>query len=451
MLRVKPNLNFLIPVNFRENKIFVFNILKWTLIGLLIRVIIMPFSMDSDIQWINYLPHRLVAYGNWDAYTFAKDNFAEKVLVTRDPYYPPLTLYLISFFQFMLQKFMPTLKEWFFHFEDWFRLGAGYPLQRIALAGSSQLFRILFLLKIPLLFFDFGIGFILIRLVRNIKEAYFVYKLWMLNIVVLYATYATGQIDIYPTFFVVLAVFFSLKNKLNLAMVSLGLGAALKSYPLILIPVAAFYLGKDLKHTFKLLSISIITFVFVFLPSLISSRGYSLVSIYYGSIGTSVGSKSVFLLIMKFLFLLGFIYILFHIHRQNRLMQKSFSLESYFFITLLLLFIFQPIAVRFYIWITPFVIMQFMRDKNFWKPTLIQLLTLFELRLCDPILCAGIFAPLHYAFATLPIPDTFISPFFNILYVHKFMYRLFILSTVYMLYRSWKKSNLNGKGSYVLE
>lgn len=435
--------NLFIPERYRQDKAFVLTIIKWLLIGLLIRIIIMPFSMDPDILWINYIPHQLAAYGNWDGYSFARENFSDRVVPTRNPYYPPLTFYLIASFQFLLQKLMPTLKEWFLHYGSWLKAGGGYTIGHVSFGQDEQIFRNLFFLKLPLLFFDFGIGFILLRLASDLKKALFVFKLWMLNPVVLHSAYATGQLDIYPAFFVILAVLLSVHNRPNLAIVSLTFGALIKSYPIILIPLAIVYLGKTIKEMLKLFLICILTLFLFYLPTAITSKGYCILSLFPGgTIGT--GSTNILMLIMKALFLLSIIYLIIRAYRQKQGDSVKLNLENYFFLTILFFFVFQPIGLRFYIWATPFLFLQFTKDKQLWKIGLIQLLCLIGLRNNTNALWSGLFMPLHPEFFnSLPSPDSFIAQFINPIYAHKLMYRVFIILTLYMVYRTFKQIRLN--------
>ena len=282
----------------------------------------------------------------------------------------------------------------------------------------------------------------LLRLVSTAKNGLLCFKLWMLNPIVLHSAYASGQIDIYPTFFVVLAVLLAVYKRAYLCVVSLSLGTLLKCYPVILIPVAIVYLAKNLKDMVKLSAASVMTLALFCLPTAIASHGYSLVSLYPGgTIGTS--STNIYLTVMKALFFISMLLILAHIYLRKKRKEVQFSLENYFFLALLLFFAFQPIGVRFYIWIMPFLFLQFTRDRHLWKLSLIQLISLVELRLFSRALWFGLFAPLHPAFFnSLPIPDSFFNQFIDVTYIHKIMYRVFIVVTLYMAYRTYRQIKL---------
>lgn len=432
-----------IPVYYRKDRKFVLNIIKWVFIGLLVRILIMPFTMDADIMWINYIPHQLSGAGVWDPYTFARDNFAGRILESRNPYYPPLLFYMSAFFQVILQKFTPGMSAWFQQYASWLRLGGGYGLGHvICFSGSGDIFRNLFFLKLPLLLFDFAIGFMLLRLASDSKKAGFVFKLWMLNPVVLHSAYASGQIDIYATFFVVLALKFTMDKRPYLAVSSLAFGTLIKSYPLILVPVAVMYLAKSIRQFILLIAAFGLVMAAFYLPTFILSDGYALVSLFPGgTIGTS--STNIALLLMKALFFTGILILLLHIYRQKRNGLTRLTLENYFFLVLLLFFAFQPIGVRFYIWLTPLLFLQMARDRKLWIIALLQFIVLVELRMPFKALWMGLWAPLNPEFFySLPAPDFFIASFTDVLFIHRLMYRIFIIVTLYMAFRTYRRINL---------
>lgn len=402
---------------------------------MLIRVVLMPFTLDADIFWLNYVPHQLVSHGVWEPYSFAKNNFYDWVVPMRLPYHPPLSFYMTAFFQFLTQKFTPLLDSWFASYGEWLKLGGGNMIEHIASLGSPHLFRMLFVLKLPALCLDMVIGILLLHLVDNIKKAHFVYKLWMLNLPVVYVGYIAGQTDIYVLFFIVLSLFFYVKGKPLLTLFSLGLGAAAKVFPLLLIPPAILYLGKDLGQRFKLLLFAVVPLAIIFIPSFLSSGFYCFISMFPGSIGTN--SATFTLKIMKIFLLSGYIFMLGNIYIMNKKNSLRFSLENYFFLFILFFFAFQPIPMRYYIWITPFLILQFTRDRDLYKFALVQLFALAALRLSSAELCFGVLAPLHYCFVSLPTPDLLLAQFLNIACFHGAMYKIFVIVTLYIFYRTW--------------
>ena len=64
-----------------------FDIKQWLLVGLLLRLIVMPFTVHSDLIHISMWPHILL-HGNWDVFGEADRSGAN--------YYAPLLLIYIA-------------------------------------------------------------------------------------------------------------------------------------------------------------------------------------------------------------------------------------------------------------------------------------------------------------------------------------------------------------------
>lgn len=80
----------------------------------------------------------------------------------------------------------------------------------------SNLNRSIFLFNMPYLVLDLLSGYLIVKLVDNHHKE-FAFALWILNPVVIYISYIFGQIDIIPTFFVILALYYAKKSISNTA------------------------------------------------------------------------------------------------------------------------------------------------------------------------------------------------------------------------------------------
>ncbi len=90
-------------------------------------------------------------------------------------------------------------------------------------------------IKLSIILFDIGLA-VLISLLVLESQRKAALLVWVFNPVSLWASAAVGQVDVMPTFFIILAWLLVKKNKLNLAALSLGVGGALKSFPFLLAP-----------------------------------------------------------------------------------------------------------------------------------------------------------------------------------------------------------------------
>lgn len=267
----------------------------------------------------------------------------------------------------------------------------------IKVMASWQLKLHLLLFKLPYLIFDLPIAFFLMKLFDQRHEKLMAFALWIFNPINIYATYLIGQFDIIPTFFVVSSLVWlfyrgqSFKNLLWSALL-LGIGATFKIYPLfLLIPLAS--LVSSWRQRLEIIIVGILPYFLTILPFLPSAgfRSTALVAnqtlkSLYPQILISGGES-----IMLFLASLLFIYLIFLNIRGN-----MESLWQRFFLPLLLFFIFTHYHPQWFLWLTPFLIISFIKS-NFRNilPIGISLVSFFGLLFFfDPSLTLGLFSPL---------------------------------------------------------
>jgi|TARA_B100001964_G_scaffold190087_1_gene211988 hypothetical protein len=213
-----------------------FNIKQWFLISLLLRIIVMPFTMHGDLIFIYKSPH-LMSHGEWDVYGI----LAEKNSV----YYPPFSLIFFATVQLIFRLFFPGFEQ-FTH-----SLGL---LGKKALYGSEHLYLSLFLMKLPYLVFDCLIILTCWKMLSNNKSKLLFMVFWAINPVVIYGPYMFGQFDLIASFFVVLACYFSLKEgKGHFATLSLAAGCLFKIYPIAFLPLVLCISSKNFKDFVRLL------------------------------------------------------------------------------------------------------------------------------------------------------------------------------------------------------
>lgn len=200
--------------------------LKWIVIGLLLRLIFISITLHGDLLHMNWTAHFLTYQG---------------YLIPGEMRHPPLLYYTMSFFQLLFKPVMPLYADGLSPAISW--------------TQGPHLFWYLFLLKSYYLIFDLGVAFLLLRLIKDGKKRLLAFRLWMLNPVVIFTSYFQGQFDVVPTFFVVLSLYYIVKNKLASSFFWLGIGAALKNFPFFFLIPAIILLGKTKvkKLTFLLL------------------------------------------------------------------------------------------------------------------------------------------------------------------------------------------------------
>ncbi|MCX6724522.1 MAG: glycosyltransferase 87 family protein [Candidatus Shapirobacteria bacterium] len=217
--------------------------IKWILIGLFLRLILMPFTVHSDmtaldlgglvisqkagiLKFYDYLPSLGSSHPWVEMYGSGLFN------------YPPLAYLTPALFMTVLSPFYNLT------------LNNVFIINMDKIYQTTDLFRLLFLLKFPYLIFDFLLAFLLFKLFKEKGSPHqslgpLAFKLWMLNPLTLYATFAMGQFDLIPTLTVVAALFLAKRNKNVLAVCLLGLGGAYKMFPLLFLSLFVLVLGKN--------------------------------------------------------------------------------------------------------------------------------------------------------------------------------------------------------------
>lgn len=408
-----------------EDKKFNLNLTKLALMALLLRFLIMPFSFHGhDIFWLNYFPFKFIEGEVHDPYLYISENSAHM----KGAYYPPIAFYICVFFQFLFKPFLPKLKELYSIFTLWNFKWEGNTIHFANILTDHQLFRALFFFKVPYLICDFIIGFALYQLLKEDKrKAFIALIIWALNPFVLQSIYALGQLDIIVTMFIILSVLAIKMKRPYLAVTCLSLGGGVKIIPLVLIPLVVFILGRDFKEKIKLALVSLVIFLLPFVPFYLSSKFAAFKIFSYYNVRISPLRRDVF--IVAYFCLLA----IFHFLKRKDV--EAWKAVTFSFVSILLLFYTTyEVTLRFFVWITPLLIITAIRNKIFWLYNFVFFVTLFELRTCGNSQQWGLFAALHPEFfSSLPIADSFLNLLVNVKYIHQYMYKLFIIFSLLMI------------------
>jgi len=221
---VKQFLSKLIPPIYRQDPSVKRRIYQWLLIGLLIRFFFMPIAVHGDLLNV-YRRGSFIAYQG----------------VRWLEFFPLLTTYLHAFFLWIFRPLMPHIVS---------ILGAeGYGVSIIV---HSYVFRTLFLFKVPYLLFDLGCAFLLLAILQDKRKGLAVFIFWMVNPVVIFATYLWGRYESVAIFFILLSLYYARKSLPVKSLFCLGVSSIIRSYPLILLPFFVIILGKRLRQRLKL-------------------------------------------------------------------------------------------------------------------------------------------------------------------------------------------------------
>jgi len=357
----------------------------WILIiGIIIRVVLMPFTYHPDLLGHSFSAYFLAYEGKLNLYdtlaNLPKDHPLVRNFGVSDIFiYPPLAYYTLGFFRILVKPFTDA------NFIPW-------VMENLSKIHSHpKLFEHLFFFKLPYLFVDIGLAYLLAELFGNQRKKKIVFALWMFNPLAIYGTFMIGQFDILPTFFTVLSLYFFKKKKNGLAAFSMGIAASYKLYPLFLLFPLAFLADKRLKSKIKYLLIGFLPFFFFIFPYLGSSTFRNMVfspkSQKMLFMGWPVSGAEVI-----YPFVITVALICFYAYYFS----KKIDLSVYFIAILLATYSVTHFHPQWFLWITPFLILELVEDefKNWFLISIIFacwfVITLFF----EPSLSYGLFNPL---------------------------------------------------------
>lgn len=399
------------------------------LIGLVIRIFLMAFTYHPDLAgqsmssyfWgtkniINVYEHLL---------SLAPDHPLVRNFGVSDIFiYPPLTYFTLGTFQKLfsfsgLGNFIETIM-------------VGTNIYKIA-----RLNWFLFILKFPYLIFDFAIAFLLYKYFNKPRQKYLAFILWIFNPVNLYVTFCLGVFDIIPVFFTVLSAYFLKKQKLSFSALSIGFGIAFKMYPIFLLPFIIFKSNNWIQR----LRLAIISF----LPVVVSNLPFIFSSAYRYMVFSPKSQKMLYMQwmlsgaegIFPFLLILTFLYLL----SQNKLYRPKFYI-SYFFSVFLLLFSVTHFHPQWFLWITPFLIIELInyQFKEAWVYLGLVFIYIFIVFTFENSLSVGLFAPLNPSLASFIGTQSILSKYTDINMIKSYFRSIFAGISGYIMYTHLKNN-----------
>jgi len=324
----------------------------WLLVGLSIRLALMPIAFHTDLLGI-YERSSLIVYKGvfWVG---AGQSFIH---------------YLHALFLWVLRPIMP-------YFESVLpgRLGPPGWETFTKFAAQINVFRTLFLLKIPYLIFDLGCAFLLLSIFSKPKKGRLAFIFWMINPVVIFSVFIFSRYESIAIFFILLSLYYAKKNLSARSLFSLGVAVIIRLYPLILLPFFVIILGKGIRQRLKLAFWGLLPLMTMTALSKVFS-GVSEVESwarlphanYLMSLRFSLAKYDVI-----FVFFVGYTILLLYTymrtnHSFTSLWRASLALLLLFFATSF----FHP---HYFMWIMPFLVFIIVEDRRFIGFFVIQVL-----------------------------------------------------------------------------
>ena len=306
-----------------------------------------------------------------------------------------------------------------------------------------------FLIRIPMLLADIGILLILGRLLKA-KETKLLKYYW-LSPVLIYITYIHGQLDVVPIMFLLASSYLLFKKKNLLSALVLGLGIAVKTNLILVIPFYVLYIWKNNneKKLAKLVVPAIVTILVVLILNLPYLSNGAFLKMVYGNSEQSkvwnagfsmIGTLNYYIIPAVYLILLA------TATRFKRISKDLFLIFIGFSFSVLLIFI--PPQPGWYFWILPFFVYFAIRENKFsFLPILalqIAFLIYFALIPDSDFLSVYLFAENNFTFYRFFEKNQWISPDVLAGLALTFLQTCLMLN-VYWIYKWGIKKNLEKK------
>lgn len=406
----------------------------WLVLGCLLRIILMPTTLHSDLWGFVSSGYIFVHEKVINIYDYIVSQPPDSVFIKSigNIYeyfiYPPLAYFLFGIFyfpvsQFVDPSFIPNL---------WKDSNSIY--------SDTSLYLNLFLFKLPYFFLDIGAAYFLSKIFKEERKRRYAFIFWIFNPLTLYATFMVGQYDLIPTLFTILALYFAEKKKFNFSILSLGIGGSFKMYPLLFIFPAAFIFGERFYEKLKYAFLGFLPFFMTIIP-FINSAAFRQMVLFSPKnqkmlfMGLHVSGAEViypFVVILTLIFIHAFY------------VKEKYEIEDYFLFILLLFFSVTHYHPQWFLWITPFLIIYLIKT-NFRYLVLVALLftgwfliTLFF----EPSLSWGLFNPLNpHLKETLGLSDI-VSKYLDIYQIKSLIRSFFAGISIFIFLTLDKKRGL---------
>ncbi len=314
------------------------------ILGLIIRFLIIPFTIHPDFRAVNLAASLISTKG--ELFTFydhisklPRDNKLVTLYGDNLFIYPPLAYIFHAPFHALLSPIYPKV-EWELLIND---IGK--------LRTSTQTPLLLILLKLPYLVVDL-IGFFILYKLLPIKSRLLGVTLWWLNPISLYVSYGIGQFDIVPAVLILSSILISPKKPL-LSAILLGLSAGFKPFPLVLLP---FLPGNKLKNCLA----GGLTYLLIILPFL-SSPAFKMYALFADQSSKLLYAK-VFVSATQYISIFLVLYILLLVF--NFLKPKTLPFWAWPLSVLLLFYSITNFHPQWFLWVTPLLIISWLENPK---------------------------------------------------------------------------------------
>jgi len=414
----------LIPSIYLQDSSVRVRIYKWLLIGLLIRLSLMPIIIHGDLLKI-YWRASLIAY-------HGKPGVGSGQLFIH---------YLHVLFLWVFKPLMP-------HFDEIITPEL-YTKTMAWFVSYPHIFRALFLFKLPYLIFDLGCAFILLHIFQSRKKGLGVFIFWMVNPIVIFATYMWGRYECIAVFFILLSLYYAKNNLFSKSLFCLGMSIITRWYPFILLPFFVVILGEKLWGQIKLAFWGLFPLGIITAWSKLVSRPSEIeqmTKIYHANYLFGMKFHLIHLQDYIFVFIVAYTFFLLYAYFET---DHSFgNLQRSGCVVMLLFFATCFFHPQYFMWLIPFLTFQVVENRKFLTLFIIQVLCFIVYTFQWGSDTAGrFFTPISYSyFMHLHTPSQIINRYYPIANFIGIFRSIFSGVSLLMVYLILRKSFIRKKG-----
>ena len=350
-----------IPQSYRDDPLTLKTLYIWILIGLLIRFVFMPFACHADLLSVYWRAHML-AYHFYLSYSYTFGDVLHGIFLS------------------FLKIFMPGNFDLFCHpwgvpyslavkQPDLYVFGTASISDWLSFIQQPAIFRVLFLFRLPYLIFDIATAFLFLHIIDKQKVGLTTFKLWMINPILIFATYLFGRYEVIAIFFIVLSFYFMKSDKNVLSAVSFGFSIITRTYTILFLPFFIFTkkenIGKIKLLLFTLAPILIwkIFTKLIFVDTCVyPTQGLYLNGRFLNCIlGFRIDNLSLFLVSYIIMFLISSYISSTNLEKNSNIID---TLSDKFLIVMCLFFAFGYSSIQYFAWIVPFLVIRAAKNRE---------------------------------------------------------------------------------------
>lgn len=381
--------------------------------GLVLRILFSIFLYHPDVK-SQHFHAQFLSQGVVDIYSYVPQNI--DTLSYKDTFnYPPLSYYLLGSWNYLASLMAGS------DLNIWINNWGSSSLE------NDSLFNFLLVLKFPYIITDLLI-FALIYVVTPINKRRIVSFIWVFNPFSLYAIFAIGQFDSLPALCTLTSLLAFYRKKYLLVGLMLGLGVALKTYPILLIPFFLIF-SRSLLISLKVGIVSFLTWFAPMLPILGSVAFVN--TVFKSSLGSLLFAFKLSIGNINFPIYIIFYFLMLLFALKNR--HKLSYLLAYCFIIPFSILVFTESHPQWLVWSMPFAVLLGVKNRvNSILLSLLGIIFFINIFLIpDQFLSIALLTPLNPSLITLPPISSFIPQLSRIQFVSRVILAIIFLPTIF--------------------